>query len=633
MLIPLLASLAARAAEVGPEVDALVAQARALGLDRREEWLRLGHWRKRLFGGFQSEADGPDFFLANNGKDDPAAELEATLRALYGQLSLTDEQRARNTVPPQCRFPARAAWLLGELRPPALPQLDCPRFDEYFQRLQAESVSLIFSSYYLNNPASIFGHTFLRIKKRSENVPADKRELLDSGIDFSATPDTGNPLFYAFKGLTGMFPGVFHLFPYYYKVREYNDYESRDVWEYELSLTPKQLAMLQAHLFELGSTWFDYFYIDENCSYQILAALEAAGPELKLLDSVKLPVVPADTVKALYRNPGLVARVRYRPSARTQFRARVEGMDRAARNAVEALADDPEAPLPADGRVRILDAAADLIDVRYAKELPFQPDGKGGTIKRRVLERRAEIREPSPELVVPPPLDRRPDFTHGSTRAFAAWGGSTADGPLLSVGYRFALHDLVDAPAGYPELSQIEFLTPELRFYPRSRSLQLESFDLVNVLSLQPATMFDPALSWLVRAGLRRLRDGACQACLAGAGRLGSGFTLATAGESLSLFAFGVAEVDTAPKLQGIAGAPALRAGAGPYGGLRLRLGQHVVAVADADWLFFPYAIEHTAWSVSASLRVSPSQSWAVGLAGRRERGASEGLLQLFGYY
>ena len=24
--------------------------------------------------------------------------------------------------------------------------------------------------------------------------------------------------------------------PYYYKVREYNDYESRDLWEYELEL-------------------------------------------------------------------------------------------------------------------------------------------------------------------------------------------------------------------------------------------------------------------------------------------------------------------------------------------------------------------------------------------------------------
>jgi len=615
------------------EVETLVAQARGLGLDRREEWLRLGHWRKRLFGGFQSEADGPDFFLAKNGKSDPAAELEATLRALYGQVQLTDEQRARKAVPPQCRFPARAAWLLGELRPASLPPLDCPRFDEYFQRLQAESVSLVFSSYYLNNPASIFGHTFLRIRKHSEDVPADKRELLDSGIDFSATPDTGNPLFYAFKGLTGMFPGVFHLFPYYYKVREYNDYESRDVWEYELALTPKQLAMLEAHLFELGSTWFDYFYIDENCSYQILAALEAADPDLKLLEHVKLPVVPADTVKALYRNPGLVAGVRYRPSARTQFRARVEGMDRAARNAVEALADNPDAPLPEAGRVRILDAAADLIDVRYAKELPFQPDGKGGTIKRRVLERRADIHQPSPELVVPPPLDRRPDFTHGSSRAFAAWGGSDAAGPMVSIGYRFALHDLVDAPAGYPELSQIEFLTPELRYYARSKSLQLESFDLVNVLSLQPATAFDPALSWLVRAGLRRLRDGACNACLAGAAQLGSGFTLATAGEALALFAFGVAEVDTAPSLAGIAGAPAVRGGVGPLGGLRLRLGGSLVAMGEADWLWFPYAIEHTSWSVSTSLRLSPSQSWSVGVTGRREPAASEGLLQLFGYF
>src|SRR5205085_2119317 len=95
---------------------------------------------------------------------------------------------------------------------------------------------------------------------------AGGHDLLDYGVDYSATADTSNPVLYAFKGIFGFFPGTFHIFPYYYKVREYNDYESRDLWEYDLSLTPQQVTMLVAHLYELGATYFDYYYIDENCS-------------------------------------------------------------------------------------------------------------------------------------------------------------------------------------------------------------------------------------------------------------------------------------------------------------------------------------------------------------------------------
>ena len=73
---------------------------------------------------------------------------------------------------------------------------------------------------------------------------------------------------------------MFHALPYFYKVREYNDYESRDLWEYDLNLSPRAVAMLVAHLWELGSTYFDYFYLSENCSYHSLAVLGVAEPSL-----------------------------------------------------------------------------------------------------------------------------------------------------------------------------------------------------------------------------------------------------------------------------------------------------------------------------------------------------------------
>jgi hypothetical protein len=42
------------------------------------------------------------------------------------------------------------------------------------------------------------------------------------------------------KVLTGQYPGEYSIMPYYRKVKEYGDFESRDLWEYELNLTPEE---------------------------------------------------------------------------------------------------------------------------------------------------------------------------------------------------------------------------------------------------------------------------------------------------------------------------------------------------------------------------------------------------------
>ncbi len=362
-------------------VDALVLQARVAGLARSAAWLGLGHWRPTLWGGWKSEADGPAFFLAEeDGKHDPAAELEATIRAFFsrewvqtpdwlpaagraedpGGEAVEGPGSERRPVSaaiapwrvlphPLCRFPARLAFLedvLG-IRQEELPQVVCPGLEEFRQAMSVTGVDLVFSSYYLNNPASAFGHTFLRIERAGSLVRGVRRDLLDFAIDFSADVDTRNSLAYVVKGLTGRFPGRFHRIPYYYKVREYSDYESRDIWEYQLALEKRQMDALVDHIWELGWTHFDYFYLDENCAYHILGAIDAVLPDLSLLEGLKSFVLPADTVKVLEAVDGLVTGVHYRPSLRTQFRARAAGMTRQEARAVLSLVSDPGTVLPA----------------------------------------------------------------------------------------------------------------------------------------------------------------------------------------------------------------------------------------------------------------------------------------------
>src|SRR5262249_6367531 len=291
--------------------DELVARARAARLAQSRQWLRLGHWSAMWTGGLESDAEGDNFFLASNGKVDPVAELDATIRGFFSDLAPYDENAKENRAVqhPICQFPARFLYLVAALSidRARLRIPDCPRYREFATSLNASSVTLVFSSYYLNNPASAFGHTFLRLNKKNEDgVPEDRRQLLDFGIDYSAAVDTTFAPVYAVKGIFGLFPGVFGKVPFYYKVREYNDYESRDLWEYNLALTPDQVDMLVAHVWELGSTFFRYYYLTANCSYPIAGLIDVAVPELDLLDRLHTPVLPSDTVKLIAAVPGLV---------------------------------------------------------------------------------------------------------------------------------------------------------------------------------------------------------------------------------------------------------------------------------------------------------------------------------------
>ena len=369
-------------------LEELLARARAGRLAADPGWLRLGHYQRTLTGGWKSQADGKEFFLAKGGKTDPAAELEATLRGFFD-----DAPKREELDDAQCRFPARFAFLGRRLGfdLARLPPRRCPKLEDFLARTRPRGVTLVFSSYYLNNPASSFGHTLLRLDKTGEARPEKRFELLDHGVDYSASVDTGNAVLYAAKGLLGFFKGEFKIYAYYYKVRQYGDYESRDLWEYELALLPEEVAMLAAHVWELGGTWFDYWYLDENCSYHVLSALEAAAPRLDLVSHVgRFVVLPSDTVLALFQNPGLVRAVHYRPSIRTQFEARARALGAAERRAVEELAHEPAAPLPASlgeaERAATLDAALDLFDLRNAKVILLGGDPEAARRRQVLLE-------------------------------------------------------------------------------------------------------------------------------------------------------------------------------------------------------------------------------------------------------
>jgi hypothetical protein len=618
-------------------VHALKIRAHQLHLAQATQWLRLGHWRRTWSGDYESQADGGNFFLSPNGKDSPTLELDATLEGFFSELPAGDPRLAsKNVQHPICQFPARFQWLSEQLAidPSKLPAHDCSRYEEFVKSLQADSVTLVFSSYYLNNPASAFGHTFLRIGKKDALIPEERRQLLDYGIDYSAEVDTNFAPVYAIKGLAGAFPGTFRKVPFYFKVREYNDFESRDLWEYKLRLTPKQRDFLVAHVWELGSTFFDYFYLSENCSYHILGLIEVADPTVDLLDHVHWPTIPADAVKALYDNPGLVESVQYRPSSRTRFRHDIRDLPGDEKDAIEALADDPASKLSFAQKqdIEVLDAAQDLVDIRYAKQLVQDSrDSDGARIKQKLLERRAEILVPSAAVTEAVPWSKMPQAGHGSRRIALGGGADLQSDRWAAFGARLALHDLADPSDGYPELSQLEFLPTRARYDVTNRKFHLDEMDLVHIISLTSQDRFDRHVSWEARLGSQRLDDAGCH-CYAFHTQIGGGGALATAGERATLFVLGETHLWSGPGLDGIGGA-SIRVGIGPAGGLRLRITPELVSLSMGEWDWLPGQTGYSTWYASETLRWEIIHDLALDLEARAERGHQSGVLSTMLYF
>ena len=81
-------------------VLAALQRAKDAHLADSREWRALLHMQRDILFRDRSSIDDPDFFLAPNGQKNPAAELEATVKAFANGESIDGE-------PTACHYPAR----------------------------------------------------------------------------------------------------------------------------------------------------------------------------------------------------------------------------------------------------------------------------------------------------------------------------------------------------------------------------------------------------------------------------------------------------------------------------------------------------------------------------------------------
>lgn len=600
-------------------------------------WRRLLHYSHNLWGTYKSEIDAPVFFVSPKGGHDPEAELREWVALAETQSpELPEEQSV------VCRFPARLEFLSRKLPERAMKwRRPCPRLEAWVATVNGASVSLVFSSFYLNNPSSAFGHTLLRLNKRPAQ-DGRRYELLDYGVNFAANADNSNPVLYAIKGLFGGYPGTFTITPYYYKVREYNNAESRDLWEYELSLSPEAVHRLTLHLWELGPAHADYWYLTENCSYHMLTVLEAVDENLELTSRLKTYVLPADTLQVVSETPGLVTRMAFRPSIRAEFMQRWSGLTEHERGDVEFFARNERWPdgwndRPEEHRRKVTDAALDWIDFKEPVQVQ-KTDNDARRLKDRILVERSRIETPTSTLRVPTPEREAPHQAHGSRRVGVglaeprAADGSVAVGKAadLLLAYRFSLHDFMDPVEGLPEYAMIRFFDTQARWLAAEDRLHIEDFTLFEVVSLSPYFPLAPAWSWRMRVAAETEGNRTCPGCSRTifSGAVGRSWKM---GASTLAFAGLRGGVFSRHQRESLI-APAVGAEGGPWLSWRQELARSAFLFVDGGWQARTDRDSRGEWMGSVGAQASwREQGLRASFFGGE--GRSQGSLEWFWYY
>ncbi|MGE0762696.1 MAG: DUF4105 domain-containing protein [Bdellovibrionales bacterium] len=489
------------------QVPPLPADTELSEVARSPGWQRLIHYQRSWYGRLRSLADGRGFFFAPDGKTNPEAELRATWLGLGGEQPI-----GKLKQPPYCAFPERRRFLEERFKV-QFPKRQCELFDKYMAMFNdPKAISLVFSSAYPNNPASMFGHTFLKIHASRQN------DLLDSGLNYAAmvAKDEGG-LAFAWRGIFGGYLGVWSTQPYYVKVNEYSHFESRDLWEYELNFSPQEVRRFLAHVWELETnTVFDYYFFDENCAYQILEVIAAIRPEWKILD-YKISMIPGESVKNLAYEPGVIRQIKFRPSSYKKIHQRYAAMTKAERKEFFAIVDGHKPAEESRSRF-VLDAVAAYYDYRRNEA---KADYKKVYEQRRekLLSYRATLGVTTDEEIKRLPLieaDTQPELGH-DTYTFAttgAWRGrESQDAGAIGLRLKAAYHDLLNKDLGFNHFSQLDFPWIEGQYDDLLKQFRLEELGVIAITSLPAITAIDKRYSWRMRTQLFTARDYGCDTC------------------------------------------------------------------------------------------------------------------------
>ena len=446
------------------------------------QWLKLLHYRGSD-GSYQGLVNSTEFYVSPDGRDNPEAEMQAEIDAFSA---------ADNTQ--KCNFPARFEWLkeqgliTGDLK-------NCTDYQQFMEDVQPNGVTLLFTDAYMNNPASMFGHTLVRIDTARKGT-----QMLAHGSNFGVTSGADSGLAFILKGLFGGYDGKYFLNPYWTVINTYNNIENRDIWEYQLNLTKEEQLKFVNHLYEMQDKRIQYFFLIKNCSYMILELLEAVRPELDLTSDYNVWAIPLDTLKTVKSVPNLVGNVHYRPARYTKIKAQMENMSAQQYEAFLTAIKDHNYDMPQlneQEQAVVLETAYQYYQYVYiAKEMELKEYRRNSFA---VLRKRSAM----PPVAEKELQGEDPSLAHDSAQiAFSA--GINRHQSYEEITIRPAYTDLMNNNFGLIKGAGVKVLESSWRYYNQHHKLVLQNFTGLSIRSLVPSNRVFSPYSYTTDMSLRR---------------------------------------------------------------------------------------------------------------------------------
>ncbi len=486
----------AYSADINPSIQKYWSIAEQQNLDQDITWQRLMYANKNQ----KSEVTYSGYFLSENGKNNLKEELKADISALF--MPAQDNQSIR------CKFPARSQWLMQKvgIQENELPQVKCSEFENWIGQIKPHKATLIYATDFMGNPSSMFGHTLLRLDPKDQQ----QLNLVSYAVNYAATVAGNDNWSYAWKGLTGQYPGEYSLMPYYRKVKEYGDFESRDLWEYELNLSPEETRFLVSHIWEMQHVSFPYYFVSDNCAYRLLGLVDLVKSESNLQEKFTYASIPMETIKSMQQQ-GLTKAPVYRPALETQLLAQAHQHGASLAKVAHQIAMLPIQQssqilksFTEQDQAKILEMAYDDLYLQFigrkVEESIAQPQ------LRQLLALRSQI-DLDKQRQEPKRPAKEPTQGHNA-RNLSVKAGEVQGDKFIELGHRQAYHDLIDPQGGYRAGTQLLFLNGNAQW--RDDHLKLERLDLLEVNSYNPIQPFKTPLSWGFNLGWRQeaIHDG-----------------------------------------------------------------------------------------------------------------------------
>jgi hypothetical protein len=478
----------------------------------KSQWFNLGHYDKNG----HSDIINEDFFISPQGKDNPKAEYNAFVKTLKEYVK---DGSNKDIL---CKFPARMSLLETNLK--WFNRDNRPKCDDYIETVNPEkikSVSLIFASGYFDNPASYYGHTLLRFNYDNTIL---NQKTLDSSLNYGAdiTNDEGT-LLYIVNGMFGGYSASYQRNNDFIHSNRYTNGQLRDLWEYELNLTPTQTKFVAEHGWEMMNAKFDYYFFNDNCAHRIINLIErATSSDLK--NSHGFWLLPIQVVQAAksYKNNGksLIKNETYHPSLKSTFSKRYNNLSKAQKNLFieyfqtqAGKKDEILSKLSEEEMFLILDQ----LDIQVAKltiEENMNDDEKKSLEKERgiILD----------ELLKRPSIKYREKLKWGENYTLLDYrptsvlrsGYTNRNGKNnLTVRYQIANNDLLNKPMAGQESSR--FIMGAVEADISDDDIQIRDFTIADITNLNTNALpmsLTNEFSWQVKIGYGH-RNRVCDSC------------------------------------------------------------------------------------------------------------------------